>query len=104
MRIIDLRVPEGQELASFNANNARINELTKDLSMSVSCSGFNTRSEYGKGYLIKSIKDTIRERRKAYKTYGTNGDSNIWPSLVIVQNYGYGVYGVSKSTKETIGR
>jgi hypothetical protein len=93
MRIIDLRVPEGMELDNFNSNTVKINELTKDYTCSISCSGFNTRSDYGKRELLKSIRDTIRERRYQFKNSSTNGDSNIWPSLIIVQNYGYGVYG-----------
>lgn len=93
MRIVDLRVPKGAELENFNDNNAKINELTKGLSCTVSCSGFCTRGEYGRKHLLESMRDTIRERRKAYKQGSTNGSTNIRPSLIIVQNYGYGIYG-----------
>lgn len=97
MRIVDLRVEIGKEIESFNANNIKINDLTKDLMMSLSCSGFNTRYPNGKIELLKSIRADVKRQRKLYKTSSTNGSSNVWPSLIIVQNYGYGIYGKEES-------
>lgn len=100
MRILDLRVKEGLEISAFNDHNRTINEVTKDLMLSLSCSGFNTRSEYGRLEVIKTIRELVKRQRKLFKTSSTNGCANVWPSLVIVQNYGIGIYGIeTKATR-----
>jgi len=108
MRIIDLRVAEGLELSSFNDNTKKLNEATKNLMMSLSCSGFNTRGTNGRLELLKSIRETVKRQRDLYKQAkldnnksGTNGCYNVWPSLIVVHNYGYGIYGKEETLIRT---
>jgi hypothetical protein len=92
VKIVSIQALEGKELESFNDNMKRINELTSGLMQSISVSGFNTRF-----YPEKTRKEVHRElkrQRKLFKTSSTNGGSNVWPSLVIIQNYGFSVYGI----------
>ena len=100
MKFIDFRVPEGKELENYKTNVELERELTKDLMLSISCTGFNTRSENGKRELITSIKEIVKRQRKLFKTSSTNGCANVYPSLVTIHNYGFGVYG--KETKRKV--
>jgi hypothetical protein len=97
-KIVLVQALEGKELEAFDDNIKRINALTNGLMCSVSVSGFNTRF-----YPEKTRKEVYRElkrQRKLFKTSSTNGSSNVWPSLVIIQNYGFSVYGVEQQREE----
>lgn len=101
--VLRLQAPEGQELSEFNGHMDAIDAATKGKTRLVSCSGFNARKEL-EGELRRSIAAKVRDFRKAHALAlekparpGTGGSCRYLPSLIIIQNYGWGIWGDKES-------
>jgi hypothetical protein len=101
VKVVFLQAPEGKELDYFPYHMNKIEELTQGgvISNMESVSGFNARSGRMEE-LFRDIEKTILKYRQAYegaKTRvaepGKGGSVKYDPCLVIVQNYGWGIYG-----------
>ena len=104
IRTIVLQAPEGGELDAFNSHMETIDKETSGRSRMISCSGFNARKEEATK-LTDSIKEKLADFNRLHEKAKTNvakpgeGGSCVYlPDLIIIQNYGWGIWG-SKSSE-----
>lgn len=96
--VVRLQAERGKEIDKFDEHIRTIDSLTKGKTRAVSCSGFDART-CGDTELRKGIVSNIKRLREAHARAianpakpGQGGGLRYLPSLIVIQNYGWGIY------------